>query len=675
MTQLNSFEKKLGIQEDNYSFEEKNGEIIQIEVYDSEYYDLVVDGDKLIEALSCFTYLRNIEITLSQCVVNDVSKLENLKELEFFQIECASNIKDLSVFEKLKSIKSISISNAKITDLSPLQDLMELESLVFFNNEISSIDCLVNLKKLRVLNVAHNQIMDIDVLSNFLLLESLILDEINSTDFSVIRNLKKLNYLSVNNNKITNIDFLKESNSLKYLYFDDNQVTFCDAISGHTELVYLSFKNNQVCDVNCLLSLTEIIHLDVSNNPIKNFSPVFQLKKLNYLNANNVAVDDFAGFENLIDLRYLFLNGCSIQDLSFLIKNTNIITLSLSNNNISEVSDLFCLKNITNLILQNNKLSNVFPLHLFYDLYELDLRGNIFGGALYVKYLGYNGVNYNYETAFTFDSLRTLIGDQYLMNLEYDKALVFCYFDLPVRNQLVIYSKKFIETQSSDVYYLRYYFSKCSQAIRSIRNRGEEKIEDLIENIIEKITSLRIPEKNDFLNCIQNSNHYFVSIYKDFFEYYNENPSLLKNSEVLYLLGKNHRTRETLLQSYSIYKELKSRKDPFSFRLYKELRRYLDYNFAYIESERMEYNKYRSLLDNIDEVEIPYFDYMDFLSEKYNKNKYYKTSVEKQSHFDQIPQKVSFSERFEIMLTLFIVLGCVLGFLYVLYLVLMLEFA
>lgn len=672
--QLNSFEEKLRIQSDNYSFEEKDGRIIQIEIFDNDYSDLVIDGDRLIDALSDFTSLKNIEITLSKCVINDISKLETLKELECFQLECCTNINDLSVFEQLKSIKSISIPDAKITDLNPLKDLIELESLILFNNKISSIDCLANLKKLKILNVSHNQIRDIQVLSNFLSLEALMLDANDIIDFSRIQFLKELNFLSIKNNKVSDISFLKNSNRLKCLYFDDNQVSVCDSISGHAELTYLSFKNNQIYDIHCLKGLTEIVYLDISDNPVKSFSPVSELKAVEYLNANNIIIDDFVGFENLTNLRYVFLNGCFIEDLSFLKKSTKIRTLSLSDNNIEEVSALFYLTNIENLILKNNKLSVIFPLHLFYKLYELDLRGNVFGDALYVKYLGYKGVNYNYEKAFTFEELSKLIGDSYLTNDKYNEALAFYYFDWPVRNQLIIYTKKFVETESSDVYYLKYYFSKCTQAINSVRLKNEEKIEDLIENIKQKILSLRIAEKSDFLYCLENSSHYFVTVYEDFFEYYNENPDLLKNAEVLYLLAKNHAKRETLLQSFSIYKELKSRKDPLSFKFYKDLRHCLDYNFAYTENERNEYDKYRLLLDNIDEAEIPYFDYMDFIAENYKRDKYFRSIIKKETYLesDDVPRQMSFSEKFEMMLILCFVFGSLLILLYVLYLMLIL---
>lgn len=671
-TQINVLEKELGIQSDNYCFEEKNGEIIQIEIFDNEYSDLIVDGDKLIKVLSNFTFLKHIEITLGECNINDISKLENLKALEYFQLECPSNISDLSVFENLKYLKLLFIPNAKITDLNPLKNLVQLESIILPNNKISNINCLGNLKKLRILNLAYNQIRDIKILSNFLSLESLMLDGNNIVDLSRIQFLKELTSLSIKDNKISDISFLKNSNGLKHLYFDNNQVVNCDVISSHTELVYLSFRNNQVCDVSCLQDLTKIIHLDISDNPIKLFLPVFELKELAYLNASNIVIDEFLGFENFTNLRYLFLNGCFIEDVSFLKKSIKINMLSLSDNNIKEVSVLFNLKDLKNLILQNNKLSDVFPLHLFYDLYELDLRDNLFGDALYVKYLGYKGIGYNCETAFTFDKLSTLIGDSYLMNAEYNEALAFCYFEWPVRNQLIIYTKKFVETESSDVYYLKYYFSKCTQAINSVRNNNEEKIEDLIENIKEKIVSLAIAEKSDFLYCLENSSIYFVTIFEDFFEYYNENPYLLKNAEVLFLLGKNHAKRETLLQSFSIYKELKNRKDPLSFRLYKVLRGCLDYNFAFTDSERNEYNKYRALLDDIDGAEIPYFDYMNFIAENYTRSKYFRSVIKKQTYLEveDVPRQMSFSEKFEMMLIICIVFGSFLGLIYVLYLML-----
>lgn len=670
--QINLLERELGIQSDNYCFEEKNGEIIEIEIFDNEYSDLIVDGDKLIDVLSNFACLKNIEITLRECVINDISKLENLKALECFQLECSSNICDLSVFENLKSIKSLFIPDAKITDLNSLKNLIQLESLILPSNKISNIDCLDNLKKLRVLNLAYNQISDIQVLSNFLSLESLMLDDNNIVGFSSIQFLKELNSLSIKNNKISDISFLKNSNGLKYLYFDCNQVVNCDAISSHKELVHLSFRNNQVCDISCLQGLTKIIHLDISDNPIKFFLPVFELKEVAYLNASNVVIDKFVGFENLTSLRYLFLNRCLIEDLSFLKKNTKINTLSMSDNNIKDVSVLFDLKDIKVLILENNKLSNIFPLHLFYDLHELDLRGNLFGDALYVKYLGYKGVSRNCEAAFTFDKLSTLIGDAFLINAEYNEALAFCYFERPVRNQLIIYTKKFVETVSSDIYYLKYYFSKCTQVINSVYNNNEEKIEDLIEDIKQKVVSLAIAEKNDFLYCLENSSIYFVAIFEDFFEYYNENHCLVKNSEVIYLLGKNHAKRETLLQSFSIYKELKSQKDPLGFRLYKFLRRYLDYNFAYTDNEKNEYNKYRVLLDDIDRAEIPYFDYMDFIAKNYKRSKYFRPIIKKESYLevDYVSGKMSFSDRFEILAILCLVFGGFLGLLYVLYLLL-----
>ncbi len=668
----NSFERELNIYEDNYSFtKDSKGNCIEICIYDNDYSASSLNGDSVIDVLSEYAHLKSIEISMADCLINDISKLSKLKELENFHLECPSTISDLSAFADLPNIKSICISDAKISDLSPLKNCVKLESLILFNNAIKDISCLENLTELKNLIIGGNKIEDLSVIEKFKKLQGVGLYNNNSKDLSALKSLKDISYIDIRNNKITDLEFLNGKANLSSLNFDNNLVDSCEVLSNHKKLVYLSFENNQITNLSPIDDLESLRSLLLSNNPIADFSPIFSCKKLEFLKANNITINTLKGFENLTELRYLYLNNCNISNVSFLDKNIKIQNLMLNDNSIKSVLPLVKLTNIRNLGLRNNKLNDVFPLHLFCELDALDLRDNKFGNQLFVKYAGYISILGNDDNQLTFIELIDVIGLYYLEKGEFDKALAFCYLELESRNKLVIYSKKFIETDENDYYYLDYYFSKCLQTINALRNKGElDSIHDLIENIKSKIGSLKIITKDEFTECIENSKFFNYNAFVEYYEYFDKNSLAKINPEILYFLGKGLCTRENMMKSLSLYKELKIINHPLSNRLYQKMRYCLDMNFAYTESERNEHDKFRTLLDNIEEASIPDFDYMTYLRENNKRYSYsynHTKEIYKGKNIDSIETKtqITFSERFEILILLSIIVFCVLGLLYV----------
>jgi len=103
-------------------------------------------------------------------VYPDISKLENLQELEYLHIGSGRSVSSLESISKLEKLVALSIENfQKIDDYAPLANLKHLESLALEGDfaapkilKVQSLGFLRHMKQLRFFSFLTAKVMDTD---------------------------------------------------------------------------------------------------------------------------------------------------------------------------------------------------------------------------------------------------------------------------------------------------------------------------------------------------------------------------------------------------------------------------------------------------------------------------------------------------------------------------------
>lgn len=173
------------------------------------------------------------EITLIECDF-DISFLSQLTNLERVMLFKCSNVKDLSVFENLKSLQDISISYVEDTDLNYLKNLTELKAIDIagvnmrnfeglenlinveelflceiqteYGDQIIDMSEFVNMRKLTNISIEGKKINDISPLIQIENLEMITLIDTDISDISPLANIKNLRNLCIVGNKCVQVE-------------------------------------------------------------------------------------------------------------------------------------------------------------------------------------------------------------------------------------------------------------------------------------------------------------------------------------------------------------------------------------------------------------------------------------------------------------------------------------
>lgn len=120
-----------------------------------------------------------------------------------------------ALYDKLKAVHSLDLSDENLVDLRPLSGLDNLEMLILSNNKITNLWHLFNLPTLRILILNNNMIKDIGALSFFDELTVLNLDNNNVTNILPIKDCLKLEQVSIEGNPVlTEVSYEQASETL-----------------------------------------------------------------------------------------------------------------------------------------------------------------------------------------------------------------------------------------------------------------------------------------------------------------------------------------------------------------------------------------------------------------------------------------------------------------------------
>lgn len=178
-----------------------------------------------------------------------------------FRVEDPGNgsvpkIKGIDALKYFKNLKSLDLSYHMIEDLSPLAGMKNLEALYIFEaRSVKDFSALAELTNMLDLIITADTFSDADMqyLAGMTNIEMLWIQGGDKlTDISVVANFNKLYKLNIENSGVTDIS----------------------AAAGITSLVEMSLRGSQVSDVSPLKGLVNLKSLLLEGCPITDYSPL-----------------------------------------------------------------------------------------------------------------------------------------------------------------------------------------------------------------------------------------------------------------------------------------------------------------------------------------------------------------------------------------------------------------
>ena len=318
----------------------------------------------------------NLTITLTQQSIDEVTSIS----INNSSVKDVQKIVDISGIEYFTNLRTLSISNARISNIEKISNLTNLTQLTLNNNLIEDISSIGNLSNLSYLNLDGNRISNIDTLSSLSNIRILYLDNNRIENISVVANLTGLTTLKLDKNKIANIESIKDLTTLTYLNLESNKLGDAQLVyvKDLTNLLTLNLSGNQISDIENLKYLTNIKTLYLRTNRITNIEPIKYITGITalYLDSNRIGNDQLIHLKDLDNLQTLYLNTNLITDIENLKYITSLKTLYLDGNILSDIEDLKYLTNLTALSLARTNTSNIEPLKNLSNLFVLYLNNN-----------------------------------------------------------------------------------------------------------------------------------------------------------------------------------------------------------------------------------------------------------------------------------------------------------
>jgi len=430
------------LDEDCYSLTTNEvDDIVEISINGSRQY-FADDEDfwpQLILLLESFENLEGISIEIPDLPVGDISGMAKSVRLKRIILNADITLSDLSPLTQLSELKHLSLSKSLVSDLAPLSELTELGFLSLPGGKISDLAPLSRLTQLRFLNLSGSKITDITHLANLVNLQTIYLNGNEVEDISNILALPNLHTIDLSENRLSNLPVEGISPTLRVLRVNHNHLSHFD-LGDHP--------------------LTE---LSVSGNPIGDLSALGQLSQLKCLEIAHIKADT-AFLSELTKLTTLNAEDCGITDISFITVLSELEYLNLNNNSIgNNFPQTFYYTRLKTLCLQNNGIDASVNKVTFYllatcFLERLDLRGNEFGGNLYIR----DYYNYRETGSEKLSVFRQGIKNYYKGVNDLDGLLTLCYLDEgSTKEQVLFFINKLIKAPRKDYLFRVHYLRKC----------------------------------------------------------------------------------------------------------------------------------------------------------------------------------------------------------------------
>ena len=347
-----------------------------------------------IESLNGIQYCENLRYINVSGLKNiaDLTPIASLNNLEvFIASDCGlDSLTDTgsALFQKLKRIVVIDLSNNSLEDLSSVLDpdttYSSLVELYLNDNEINDASLVKNAPFLQKLELANNSLTSASIENvswcQYLNYLSLANNEIDN--LSALSELIGLKELRLQENNVTNVEPIKNLTSLQALYLGDNELTSVDYLYKMRELRILYLNNNAIEDIGELDGLTKLNILNISNNKINSLAnldtiSVTEMPAGVYDGDEIVTLSRLEKYDEFTGLTELYADNNEIDIIRYVVKQTNLVKLTLADNfDVGEsnvASTLKGLVNLKTLTLSGKTLNDLSFLENMTKLERLEL--------------------------------------------------------------------------------------------------------------------------------------------------------------------------------------------------------------------------------------------------------------------------------------------------------------
>lgn len=215
--------------------------------------------------------------------VTDSVGLSDLKRITSIQnLDLRGNIfiQDLSPLSQVYSLKSLNLSNTRITDLTPVRNLTELTDLDLSYTQVADISPLRYAWKLSNLSLAHTKVTDVSVIEKMATLVQLDLSGTNLIHYNSLRHCLNLKDLNLESSGISNLQSLDSLTHLERLNISRTAIVNLNYLSTLSNVKILNLDSNRVADITALKGIKNLEELYINHTLVSNLSSLQELAQL-----------------------------------------------------------------------------------------------------------------------------------------------------------------------------------------------------------------------------------------------------------------------------------------------------------------------------------------------------------------------------------------------------------
>ena len=299
----------------------------------------VPQGTKTLADLARMNYLTNLEC--KDITVDSLEPLSGLSLLQYIDLS-GSRIPsgDLAHLSGLPDLKTLKLSNCRLSSLSGLSGCPSLTALYLDHNALRNLGPIGSFTTLKELYLGYNAVVELTALKNLTSLQ--VLDVSNNTIATVapLANLKNLNTLNIQNNQLTTLAGTGELTNLTSLNASGNKLTDANVVAGCVNLTELYLANNQIASILPLKSLTKLKTLDFSHNEVTELPAWPTSCALYSINGSNNQIKSLSPLKGMKNLAYVYMDYNRITSVEPLGNCPNMVQVDVYGNSVGSVQSL-----------------------------------------------------------------------------------------------------------------------------------------------------------------------------------------------------------------------------------------------------------------------------------------------------------------------------------------------
>jgi len=221
-----------------------------------------------------------------------VNQLKDITAIDALDLSNNTFVQDIKPLSQLSALKSLRLSQTKLTDLTPIRNLTELTDVDISHTGITDLTPLKYATRIQSLNLAHTAIYDISALQAMTDLRSLNIEGTRVADITALAALKSIAYLNLKNSSVKDIT----------------------SIQGLDQMTDLVLSGLPLSDLNAVINLKSLKVLAIDSTLIRDLAPLASLQNLREIHANYSPIAELKPLANMPHLEKIYCDQTPITN-------------------------------------------------------------------------------------------------------------------------------------------------------------------------------------------------------------------------------------------------------------------------------------------------------------------------------------------------------------------------